>query len=86
MVCTQPLACNDEDIGFDIDIDLGGNGDTDLLDGGGRHSNREDGAMGKITHSKSKDKKNHLQIYARQFGLNDRGCYVALGLAALAFL
>lgn len=33
-----------------------------------------------------KEKKNYLLIYARQFGLNDRGCYVAVGLAALAFL
>ena len=42
----------------------------------------------KLTSSKAahKDRKNYLQIYARQFGLNDRGCYVALGLAALAFL
>ena len=38
---------------------------------------------------KSKDiggGQNYLQIYARQLGLNDRGCYVAVGLAGLAFL
>ena len=65
----------------------GSNGDIDYF-GGTRHINNhiDDGALVKVTHSKPKEKKNYLQIYARQFGLNDRGCYVSLGLAALAFL
>ena len=65
----------------------GSNGDIDYF-GGTRHINNhiDDGALVKVTHSKPKEKKNYLQIYARQFGLNDRGCYVSLGLASLAFL
>ena len=42
--------------------------------------------MGSSSRKKSKDRKNYLQIYALQLGLNDRGCYVAVGLAGLAFL
>lgn len=33
----------------------------------------------------AKPKDNHLRVYARRFGLNDRGCYLALALAGLAF-
>lgn len=64
------------------------NGDSDLMgssvDGHAHihHLVHEEGKMMKTP----KERKNYLQIYARQFGLNDRGCYVAVGLAALAFL
>ena len=32
-----------------------------------------------------KRKDNYLKVYARKFGLNDRGCYVACVLGGLAF-
>jgi hypothetical protein len=32
-----------------------------------------------------KRKDNYLKVYARKFGLNDRGCYVAVVLGGLAF-
>jgi hypothetical protein len=50
------------------------------------HHDGEGGKNPSGSGGKTKDRKNYLQIYARQFGLNDRGCYVAVGLAALAFL
>ena len=34
----------------------------------------------------AKERHNYLRKYARKLGLNDRGCYIACGLAALAFL
>ena len=70
------------------------NGESELLGPGG-HGNASLGlGLGHAHHqtdglkinSKSKERKNYLQIYARQFGLNDRGCYVAVAFAALAFL
>ena len=61
------------------------NGDSELLGNTGSLSHAHHQSDGKII-SKSKDRKNYLQIYARQFGLNDRGCYVAVGFASLAFL
>ena len=61
------------------------NGDTDLLGRDG-HAHLRAGDENSKFSSKHKERKNYLQIYARQFGLNDRGCYVAVGLATLAFL
>ncbi len=34
----------------------------------------------------AKERSNYLIRYARKFGLNDRGCYLSCGLAALAFV
>ena len=52
------------------------------------HLHEESHAVMACTSKKSKDSGSHnyLQMYARQLGLNDRGCYVAVGLAGLAFL
>ena len=33
----------------------------------------------------AKERDNYLKLYARKFGLNDRGCYVACVLGILAF-
>ena len=33
-----------------------------------------------------KEKESLLKRYAKKLGLNDRGCYLAVGLAALTFL
>lgn len=69
--------------------------DAELLGhhGGTHHGLLEESHHVPVMHSaaasskKSKDiGQNYLQIYARQLGLNDRGCYVAVGLAGLAFL
>lgn len=63
------------------------NGDSDLLGGSIGHAHMVVGSGGEeIKSSKPKDRPNYLLIYARQFGLNDRGCYVSAGLASLAFL
>ena len=34
----------------------------------------------------AKARENYLKKYARKLGVNDRGCYIACGLAVLAFL
>ena len=34
----------------------------------------------------AKPRENYLKKYARKLGVNDRGCYIACGLAVLAFL
>ena len=52
----------------------------------GGHAHHQTVADGKMNSKSKAERKNYLQIYARQFGLNDRGCYVAVGFAALAFL
>lgn len=67
------------------------NGDSDLLGGSIGHAHMVGSGGGggggdEIKSSKPKDRPNYLLIYARQFGLNDRGCYVSAGLASLAFL
>ena len=67
------------------------NGDSDLVGcslGEGLGGCRQQQAYeeNKMISKPAKEKKNYLLIYAREFGLNDRGCYVAVCLAALAFL
>ena len=61
------------------------NGESELLGNTGSLGHAHPQTDVKMN-SMSKERKNYLQIYARQFGLNDRGCYVAVGFAALAFL